>query len=509
MSDALMKLKARDREVQLVAHTIAALGWDQETYMPPNAVAERSEQISLLEGIIHDKVTSADTGELFSLLGADGNNPEGKSALPVEDRSFIRESYRIYSKRVKLPKELVMDLARETSLSQAQWSIARSKSDFGLFKPYLEKLLRLTLRKAECIGYTKDPYDPLLDEYEPWMKSGELSSIFDALAPRLTDLVQRIGARSKRKEPRVDLGSFDEKKQQAVSLAIMKMMGFDFASGRLDVSAHPFTTALGPQDIRITTRYDKKNLVSSIYSTIHETGHALYEQGFGASLGGTLLSNGASMGIHESQSRLWENIIGRSRGFSGRILSLLSESFPAKLKGISKEKFYSKLINRVEPSLIRTESDEVTYNLHIILRYNLEMRLVTGKLAVADLPEAWKAESKKLLGVAPEKDSDGVLQDIHWSMGSFGYFPTYTLGNLYSAQFYAKMCKEIPDADGDSGKFGDETIGAILAWLRKNIHAYGSMYPASELCKRVTGKSLDPEFFMSYLEKKYGGIYGL
>jgi carboxypeptidase Taq len=509
MQDPLKKLHEKDREIQLVAHALALLGWDQETYMPRNAIAERAEQVAFLEGIIHDKVTSEETGELFSVLGADKSPQPGVATLSEDDRSFVREFYRVYMKRVKLPKELVMEIARETSLSQAQWAEARSESDFGLFSPSLATIVRLTLRKAECIGYADDPYDPLLDDYEPWMKNAECAAIFEKLAPKLALLVRKISEKSKRRPVRTAAGSFDEKKQQAVSLSIMKMMGFDFESGRLDVSAHPFTTTLGSQDVRITTRYDKKNILSGIYSTIHETGHALYEQGFKASLAGTLLSNGASMGIHESQSRLWENVIGRSRGFSSRILGRLKAAFPSRFGSVGKEDFYSKMINRVEPSLIRTESDEVTYNLHIILRYNLETRLVRGELAVDDLPDAWKEESGKLLGIVPANDSEGVLQDIHWAMGAIGYFPTYSLGNLYSAQFYAKMREDIPQADGDTGSFDDRTLAAILLWLREHIHCHGSTLKASELCAKVTGRPLDPVYFTDYLEKKYGDIYEL
>ncbi len=509
MNDPLSRLKARDREIQLLSHALAILGWDQETYMPAGSVTERSEQASLLEGLIHERVTSEETGELFSLLGADEKNPSGTAGLSEDDASFLREFRRIYAKRVKLPKELVTELARETSLGQAKWAEARSKSDFGLFAPNLETLVRLTLEKADCIGWGNDPYDALLDDYEPWMKNAELASVFEKLAPKLSNLVGRIAEKSG-KNPGITLsGRFDEKKQQAVSLEIMRIMGFDFESGRLDVSAHPFTATLGAADVRITTRYSENNVFSSIYSTIHETGHALYEQGFKRGISGSLLANGASMGIHESQSRLWENVLGRSRGFSARILSMLKEAFPSNLGSIDGKDFYAKVINRVEPSLVRTESDEVTYNLHIILRYNLETRLVRKELSVDDLPAAWREESRKLLGIAPEKDSDGVLQDIHWSMGAIGYFPTYALGNLYSAQFYAKMREDLPDADCDKGKFDDGTLTAILLWLREKIHSHGSVYPAGELCRRVTGKSLDPGFFTDYLEKKYGEIYGL
>jgi carboxypeptidase Taq len=509
MQDTLTKLKNRDKEIQLLSHTIALLGWDQETCIPEKSVNERAEQISLVEGLIHDRVTSEDTGELFSLLGADERNPAGAPGLSGNDAAFIREFYRIYKKRMKLPKELVTEFAKVTSLAQAKWAEARSKSEFGIFAPLLERIVDLTRKKADCMGYSLDPYDPLLDDFEPWMKNSELASIFGKLEPELSALAVRIAEKSGRVAPVAVDGEFDERKQREISESIMKMMGFDFGSGRIDVSAHPFTATLGSKDVRITTRYITSDPVSNVYSTIHETGHALYEQGFGDELYGTLLANGASMGLHESQSRLWENMIGRSRGFSARILSLLKDAFPAEFANVTPGDFYTRMINRVKPSFIRTESDEVTYNLHIILRYNLETRLVRGELAVADLPAAWKAESRKLLGIEPSNDSDGALQDIHWSFGSIGYFPTYALGNLYSAQFYAKLVEDVPDADGESGSFADDTIADILCWLREKIHSRGCTLTAADLCGKVTDAPLDPNFFMCYLERKYGDIYGL
>jgi carboxypeptidase Taq len=512
MLKALENLKKIDAEIQVVSHALAILGWDQETYMPAKAIGERAEQMSFLEGLIHEKITSREIGDTLEALEADGINDKKNEAdgrFTPMDRSFFREFKRIFSKRIKLPKTLVTDIAKEVSLAQAKWAIARKESRFSLFAPSLERLLKLMNQKAECIGFGKNKYDALLDDYEPWMKTEELDVIFSKFSDRLARLVAGIADKKSKPEKQFFARAYNQKKQEAISRELMQIMGFDFDRGRIDVSAHPFTATLGASDIRITTRYRKNNLISAIYSTIHETGHALYEQGFGNDISGTLLGTGASMGIHESQSRLWENIIGRSRGFSMRILGRIKKIFPQQTSGLDNEIFYKKIVNFVEPSLVRVEADEVTYNLHIILRYNLERRLMDGDLSVADLPAAWNEESIKLLGIGPKKDSEGVLQDIHWSMGAIGYFPTYALGNLYGAQFYSKMLDHIPDADIITGSFNDSTISSVLEWLRTNIHRHGNVLTAGELCRTVTGEPLDSDYFMTYLERKFGEIYGL
>jgi carboxypeptidase Taq len=297
---------------------------------------------------------------------------------------------------------------------------------------------------------------------------------------------------------------FAEETQLKFNLLVLAAMGFEFERGRLDVSAHPFTTTLGASDIRLTTRYNEKFFPTSLFGTIHECGHGLYELGFGNDIKDSLLANAASLGIHESQSRLWENMVGRSRPFWKGFFPRLREYFPAALKNISGEQFYA-AINTVKPSLIRVEADEVTYNLHIILRFELEKSLIKDELRVDDLPAAWKEKSGALLGITPATDAEGVLQDVHWSMGAFGYFPTYTLGNLYAAQFYASLCQQQPDTESEIEK---GNLAPVLGWLRKHIHTHGAVYPAPELCRRVTGKKLDPGFFIEYLQQKYGELYG-
>ncbi len=501
---AVRRLKELDREIQLLDHANALLMWDEETYMPERSIEERSEQVALLQSIIHDRLTSPEVGDLLTAAGASDANPRGEASLPQESQAFLRALQRRHRREAKLPAELVSELVRAATIGQALWRQARAKSDFALFAPQLRKLVELTIRKAQCIGFVGHPYDALIDEFEPWTTTAEVRSIFAGLENRLGGLVARIGAAE-----RIDDGflsaDFPVDKQAAFSKLLLEGMGYDPKRGRLDESAHPFTTTLGRDDVRITARYNSRYVKTGIFSVIHEAGHALYELGFSEAIRGSLLATGTSLGIHESQSRLWENIIGRSEPFWRHYLPLLAELFPSQLKGVSLERFY-RAVNRVEPSLIRIEADEVTYSLHIILRFDLETRLVSGQLDVEDLPEAWNRRTQELFGILPDSDAAGVLQDIHWSMGSFGYFPTYALGNLYGAQFAAAMREAIPNLDGAIAR-GD--LRVILDWLRREIHVHGASLTAAELCKRVTGQGLSPDFFIAYLEQKYAPMYGL
>ena len=500
--NALDRLKSIDRRIKLLEHTGALLGWDHETYMPESAVEERSEQIALIESIAHEESTSTEVGELLSLLGATPDTPEGKADGEI-DSAFVREWFRKYRRETKIPKELVERMARETSMAQSAWVTARKNADFPSFASKLESILGLTRELVSCLGYDDHPYDPLLDQYEPWMRTRELKTVFDGLQPRLREIVEKIAGR-----PQVDDGflelSFPVSGQERFGREVLAALGYEPDRGRLDISAHPFTTSLGSDDVRITTRYNEKYFKTGLFGIIHECGHALYELGFSDDIRGTILADGASLGIHESQSRTWENTIGRSMSFWEHFYPALARSFPAQLDGISLEMFY-RAVNKVEPSLIRVEADEVTYGMHVILRFNLETALLEGGLSVADLPAAWNDGMESLLGIRPGNDAEGVLQDIHWSMGSIGYFPTYALGNLYGAQFAVAMRRAIPDLDAriEQGEFS-----VVLEWLRRNIHAPGRIFTADELCRKITGSSLDPNFFIAYLEGKYGAIYG-
>jgi carboxypeptidase Taq len=503
MEETMQELREKDRRAATLSHAVAVLGWDQETYMPASAIDERSEQLELLQTMLHEAYTDPRIGELLARLGATDENPRGDQSLAEQDQALVRHVHRWYTRRTKLPADLVAAMARETSLGQSIWARARQESDFSQFAPQLEKLVDLTKQVAECLGYEEHPYDALLDEYEPWMKTSQVRRVFGQLQEDLRTMVQRIVDR-----PQVDDAflseDFAEDKQEAFCRRVLRDIGFDVNRGRMDVSAHPFTTSLGRDDVRITTRYSRRNPTSALFGTIHEAGHALYELGFGDAYRGSSLADGTSLGIHESQSRLWENMIGRSRPFWSYYYPLLQNAFPERLTGISADDFY-RAVNKVQPSFIRVEADEVTYGLHIVLRFNLELALVNGDIRVADLPDAWMQTSRELLGISPTTDAEGVLQDIHWSMGGIGYFPTYALGNLYAAQFYHALRSAIPDLDEQLAR-GE--LSPVLDWLRSKVHWHGSSLTATELVQRVTGEDLNPQYFIAYLDEKYRDVYG-
>jgi carboxypeptidase Taq len=501
---SLKRLKELDRELQVWNHVQAILHWDQETQMPDKAIDERAEQLTALSALIHEKSSSDELGSLLSDLGADDDKPSGSDELSALDRSLVRQVFRDYRQSTKLPAEFVRRLARATSLGQKIWSEARAKSDFSHFAPRLTELVELALERAEYLGYEDHPYDALLDQYEPFMKTAQVESVFAELEGGLVPLVEAI-----RSAPQVDdsflLKDFPVDGQKSFGEEVLGYLGYEMDRGRLDVSTHPFTTGLGRDDVRITTRYNANYFKTSIFGTIHEAGHGLYELGVGEDVKGTSLGQGTSLGIHESQSRMWENMIGRSAPFWDFFYPKLVSRFPDQLAGVDERSFY-RAVNKVEPSFIRVEADEVTYSLHIILRFHLETKLLTKQLGVNELPDAWREESKALLGIVPESDADGVLQDIHWSMGGIGYFPTYALGNLYAAQFYRSMEQEIPDLQ-EKLRAGD--FSAPLNWLRTNIHKPGASLTAGELCRQVTKEDLNPNYFLDYLRAKYSDIYDL
>jgi carboxypeptidase Taq len=503
--EVLEQLRKLDREIQLLEHVAALLEWDQETYMPERAIEERADQIALLKGLLHTRITSPKVGELLGKLGVTEEKPQGSYAESDTDQAFVREVFRRFSKNTKLPKEFVELLARQQALTQADWVKAREASDFSLFTPRFKDLLKLIIQKAEYLGFVENRYDPLLDEHEPWMKTSQVQKIFTKLRPLLKETLQNILSSRREIDTSFLRRDYEIARQRELVLSVLKAMGYTFENSRLDTSAHPFSTTVGRFDIRLTTRYVKDLFGAGLFGAIHEGGHGLYEMGFSEELEGSLLASGTSLGIHESQSRMWENIIGRSLSFWKFFYPELKRFFPHNFEGISLDDFY-RAINRVQPSLIRIESDEVTYNLHIILRFNLELKLIAGDLSVQDVPAAWRDESKGLLNVIPERDAEGALQDIHWSIGAIGYFPTYSLGNLYAAQFFAKMKKDIPSLEREieAGK-----LSVVLEWLRQNIHRHGSVYPADELCKKVTGESLNPVYFSTYLHEKFRSIYGI
>ena len=504
MKESLANLKKAARELYLLEHTQAVVSWDQETNMPDAGNEERAEQLALLEGIMHQKLTSPEIGRLLSALGADDEKPQGKGDFPVEDKAFVREMYRNYKRASCLPESLVTEMARQTGLAHTSWVNARKKADFSIFEDSLSKIIELNREKAEKIGYSEHPYDALLDEYEPWMTAGKVEEVFTPLGKNLADLVARI-AKAKQVDTSFLETDYPVDLQDKFGRKVIVKIGFPAERGRLDISAHPFTTTLGTHDVRITTRYDKDLVLSGLFSNIHECGHALYELGVGENIQGSILATGVSLGIHESQSRFWENMVGRSRAFWKHFYPEFRKTFKAQTEGVELESFY-RAVNKVSPSFIRVEADEVTYSLHVILRFEIEKALLSGSLKVSSLPDEWNRRMKELLGIVPANDSEGVLQDVHWSAGLIGYFPTYALGNLYAAQFMKTMNNELKNIDALSEK-GD--FAPILGWLRDNIHQYGMVYPADELCRRVTGEELNPDYFIDYLNNKYGGIYEL
>jgi carboxypeptidase Taq len=516
MRKELSRLIELDREVALLVHIGAILGWDQVTYMPAKAVGERSEQLAYIEGLAHDKLVAAEVGDLLEALGSTAVSPAGDAALAPREGAYLRVLRREYDRATRLPTGLVEELARETSLSQAAWIDARDKNDFPAFAPHLEKMVELKKRQATCLlggeggrpagsASSASLYGALLDLFEPGSNEASIGRVFGGLRKELVALLDTIKSR-----PQVD-DSFLHRpcpadSQAAISEWLMGLLSYDLSRGRLDTVAHPFTTTLGVDDVRITTRFIDDYFPSGLFSTMHEAGHALYELGMapGAEFARTKLHEASSMAIHESQSRMWENVVGRGESFWSGNYRRLAELAGESLGGVGPEAFV-KAINKVEPSLIRTEADEVTYCLHVILRFELESDLISGRLAVRDLPAAWNSKMEELLGLVPPDDARGCLQDVHWSAGLFGYFPSYALGNLYAAQFWAAMKKELPDIEA---RIASGDLASLLSWLRRNIHESGASYLPGELLERVTGASLDPRHFVSYLHQKYSRIYG-
>lgn len=483
------------REIRHYASALSLLSWDQETFMPEQAGPARADQMGALSGLVHEHLSGRALRKALDRLNG--------RVISADRRVILSETRRHHVRASRLPKPHVVEVARLSSEAQQVWIRARQKSDFSIVRPYLESLVRLKRRECEWIGYATHPYDALLDEYEPHVTTADLARLFGELKRPLSDILRSIrhagvfygGAAS----PRPRGWRFDEARQSEFCEHLLKRMGFDFRRGRMDRSAHPFTASFHPTDVRLTTRFDKSNPFSGIFSTLHEGGHALYDQGLDPKTWGTPLSEGVSYGIHESQARLWENSVGRSLPFWSHFLPQLRKRFPGPLGRMGLDRFYV-LINRVRPSCIRVDADEVTYNLHIILRFELEKALIGGEMRVRDIPSAWNDGMSTLLGVRPRNDAEGCLQDVHWYFGLFGYFPCYTLGNLYAAQLFSAYQKLHPRwrLEIQGGR-----LEGLKRWLNRTIHRPGSRHPAGELCRRVTGESLSPKWFLRYLETKY------
>ena len=478
----------------------AVLRWDQETHMPEGGAEARAQQLSTLQSTAHERFVADETGELLD-RAADAVG----DADPLDpDAALVRVTRRDYERAVRIPSSLVAELSKARSQAQQAWTQARQNDDFSRFAPHLERLVELSVEKAEAIGYEDEPYDALLTEYEPGRTTAEVNALFDTLREDLVPFVDAIGD-----APPIDdsllRGTYPQAEQQAFGRSVIADFGYDFDRGRQDVSAHPFTTAFSPDDVRLTTRYDEDNVASALFSTIHEAGHGLYEQGIAPSLARTPLGDGTALSTHESQARLWENHIGRSRPFWRHYLPRLKDTFPDALGDAALEPFY-RAINRVTPSLIRVEADEVTYHLHVMLRVELERGLIDGSVSVNDLPERWNAAMDEYLGVVPETDAKGVLQDVHWSQGAFGYFPTYTLGTLTAAQLMEAIQDDLPDLPE---QIADGRFAPLLDWLRTHIHQHGRVLDAPDLLERATGEALSTEAWLRYARDKFGALYNL
>ncbi len=479
----------------------SVLVWDQRTMMSPAGAEHRAEQLQVLAGMIHQRWTDPAFGgqlaELAESSPADG--PHSDAAVTV------RRLKRRLDKKVKLPKSLVEQLARTAALGQQAWQEARRHDDFDAFRPWLEEMVGLKRQEADALGYPQCRYDALLDDYEPEESTDRVAGVLASLRQRLVPLVAEIRGSGRRGDVSLLRRRFPTDVQEAFGRQVAASVGFDFDRGRLDVTAHPFCAGLGPHDCRITTRYDGEFFNMAFFGILHEAGHGIYEQGLPADRYGLPLGQFVSLGIHESQSRLWENQVGRSRAFWEHFYPQAKQNFPQALGDVSLEEFYF-AVNDVRPSLIRVEADEATYNLHILVRFELERALLDGDLSVADLPGAWNEKFRETLGIQPPNDARGVLQDVHWSAGLIGYFPTYSLGNLYAAQLFARADDEL---GGLAEQFARGEFQPLRRWLGEKIHQQGQRYSAAELIQRVTGRPLSPEPLIDYLRAKLDPLYGI
>ncbi|MFA7117684.1 MAG: carboxypeptidase M32 [Sphaerochaetaceae bacterium] len=500
---AFARLEAIDRQMVMLQHINAVLSWDQELYATALESEERGRQIGYIATEIHRLSCSTEMGDLLAIMDASDAAPSGCGKDAFE-RALVRLHYKTYTKEKALSEEFVQRFSAITTEGYMVWSKARKENDFAQFSPLLTEIVSLTKEKAIAYnkGSEKNLYDALLDNYENGITSAEVTALFDQIKPTLEHLVENL------KDQRVDDNflrlPYDQNKQEEFAKLVITDMGFDFSRGSRAISLHPFTSTLGNDDIRITTRYTDPSVMDSFYSSIHECGHALYEQGASFQRQkGTSIANGASYAMHESQSRLWENIIGKSEAFWKHYYPVFKKIFPSQTQDISLDQFL-KAVNHVEPSYIRTNSDEVSYSLHIILRYELEKKLVEGGLSVQDIPQAWNEESKKLLGLAIPNDQMGCLQDVHWASGDIGYFPTYALGNLYGAQIWDKLNQSMDsEALLEQGK-----LGVLASWLNEQCYSKGMLYEPKELLQQITGKTLDASYYARYLENKYTCLYG-
>ena len=490
------------KKTALLGSCSSVLSWDEQTYLPPGGAEHRANQLGLLAGLVHERATSPRLGELLSEIEGAGGLDGDDSPQTVN----VREARRVYQRATKLPQSLVEEVSRVTSLAQHAWVQARKDSSFKEFQPWLEKVLNLKREEATAIGYGDGvPYDALLDDYEPGALSNEVAQIFAGLREELVPLVAAIRDSGKQPDTSILTKSYPVEAQRRFGTTAAQQIGFSFEEGRLDIAPHPFCSGFGPGDCRLTTRYDEHHFPGAFFGTLHEAGHGMYEQGLDREAYGTALGESTSLGIHESQSRMWENFVGRSRAFWLYFYKPAQETFPLALADVHVDDFYA-AINAVRSSFIRVEADEVTYNLHIMLRFELEQAMIAGELAPADVPGVWNEKFASYFGMTPPNDTQGCLQDIHWSSGSFGYFPTYALGNMYAAQFFEAARDAVGDLDE---QFRRGEFEPLKQWLNTNIHLLGKRYRANRLVEVITGRSLSHQPLVAHLHAKYDELYEL
>jgi carboxypeptidase Taq len=495
----VIQLRERLGELEDLRRAAGVLGWDQQTMMPARGAQARSEVLATLERLSHDRFVAPETGRLLDAAAGELNGSDSES----DDVHLIAHVRRRFEKARRVPSELAADLARAGSVGQEAWVLARRESNFAAFVPYLEHNLELARRYVDCFDSFDCPYDALLDDYEPELKSADVKRLFGELKDELVPLIAAVSRAS------VDdsclHGSFPVETQRRLVGEVVERMGFDRSGWRLDDAVHPFATSFGSGDVRITTRWDERYFASALYGAMHECGHGLYEAGIAESLERTPIGHAQSLSLHESQSRMWENMVGRGREFCGVLAPRIAELFGGSLAGLDPDVLF-RAVNRTRPSLIRVEADEATYGLHIILRFELEQELIEGRLRASDLPEAWNARMREYLGVEVSDDARGVLQDVHWSAGLIGYFPTYALGNMIAGQLWAKAHAELP---GLGGELAAGELAGLRDWLREKVHRHGAKYTTTELLSRTVGAPIEVGPFVGYLKAKLGEVYGI
>jgi carboxypeptidase Taq len=494
-AEALTSLRRRFSQIADLSQIGGLLSWDRHTYLPPAAGESRGRQSATLDTLSHEKLTDPRVGEWLERLE--------DAELQPEDAALVRLCRRKYDRAVRLPAELVEEMADARSQAQDAWLEARRQNAFGLFAPHLARMFELCREQADRLGYEGHRYDALHDEYEPGSSAARISRLFAELRPPLVELVHSLAASGQDDRDAVLHGEFDELRQEEFVRDEVTRFGFDFRRGRLDPTVHPFAQGIDRSDVRITTRYRRDFLPTGLFATFHEAGHGMYEQGLNPRLARSPLGDAISLGVHESQSRMWENLVGRSLRYWRGAYPRLQALFPESLGDVPLADFY-RAINCVKPSYIRVEADEVTYNLHVIARFELELALLDGDLEAAGLPEAWNSKYGELLGIESPDDVLGCLQDVHWSLGLIGYFPTYTLGNLMSVQLFEAACQHIPRLE-EKIEAGEHA--PLLDWLKRNVHERGSLHQPDELLELATGSVLDAGPYLRYLGRKFQGLY--